>query len=157
MGPPKVITKRDEESGDRLEPMEEAVVEVRWVFSCFAARTGWSHAVSACLAGLLYLHTVPAAVFNWPAARPACIPKPTHARPHPVLSSNPATLPQVPEEHVGQVVDLMGQRKAQMVDMTAGGCRSQGSLRRGCVARWRVGPASRFPWADHVRPDGNRC
>lgn len=27
---------------------------------------------------------------------------------------------QVPEEHVGQVVDLMGQRKAQMVDMTAG-------------------------------------
>lgn len=29
VGPPKVITKRDEASGDRLEPMEEAVVEVR--------------------------------------------------------------------------------------------------------------------------------
>jgi hypothetical protein len=48
-----VITKRDPESGDRLEPLEEAVIEVA-------------------------------------------------------------------EEHVGQVVDLMGQRKAQMVDMTAG-------------------------------------
>lgn len=53
VGPPKVITKRDPDTGDRMEPMEEAVVEV-------------------------------------------------------------------PEEHVGQVVDLMGQRKAQMVDMTAG-------------------------------------
>ena len=29
VGPPKVITKRDEATGDRLEPMEEAVVEVR--------------------------------------------------------------------------------------------------------------------------------
>ncbi|KAI7840975.1 hypothetical protein COHA_005204 [Chlorella ohadii] len=59
VGPPKVITKRDEVTGDRLEPMEEALVEV-------------------------------------------------------------------PEEHVGQVVDLMGQRKAQMVDMTAG---SEGTTR----------------------------
>ncbi|KAL4446235.1 hypothetical protein ABPG77_003042 [Micractinium sp. CCAP 211/92] len=33
---------------------------------------------------------------------------------------------EVPEEHVGQVVDLMGQRKAQMVDMTAG---SEGTTR----------------------------
>ena len=54
VGPPKVITKTCPDTGGRLEPMEEAVVEV-------------------------------------------------------------------PEEHVGQVVDLMGQRKAQMIDMSAGG------------------------------------
>jgi GTP-binding protein len=59
VGPPKVITKRDEATGERLEPMEEAVIEV-------------------------------------------------------------------PEEHVGQVVDLMGQRKAQMLDMSAG---SEGATR----------------------------
>lgn len=53
VGPPQVITKIDPTTGGKMEPMEEAVVEV-------------------------------------------------------------------PEEHVGQVVDLMGQRKAQMVDMTPG-------------------------------------
>ncbi|EFN52322.1 hypothetical protein CHLNCDRAFT_36900 [Chlorella variabilis] len=62
VGPPKVITKIDPQTGGRMEPMEEAVIEV-------------------------------------------------------------------PEEHVGQVVDLMGQRKAQMVDMTAGGCCSESTTR----------------------------
>lgn len=58
VGPPKVITREDE-NGTKLEPVEEAVVEV-------------------------------------------------------------------PEEHVGQVVDLMGQRKAAMVDMSSG---SEGTSR----------------------------
>lgn len=51
----------------------------------------------------------------------------------------PALLWQVPEEHVGPVVDLMGQRKAQMVDMSSGVgeacrpcCRPGASLRRCC-------------------------
>ena len=54
VGPPKVITKVDPVTGVKMEPMEEAIVEV-------------------------------------------------------------------PEEHMGQVVELMGQRKAIMSDMTAGG------------------------------------
>lgn len=77
VGPPKVITKIDPQTGGRMEPMEEAVIEV-------------------------------------------------------------------PEEHVGQVVDLMGQRKAQMVDMTAGGCcgtAQQNGRTRGCIAASPTGVA----------------
>lgn len=47
-------------------------------------------------------------------------------RPSHLLHAHCLACHQVPEEHVGQVVDLMGQRKAQMVDMTAGRCINRG-------------------------------
>lgn len=72
VGPPKVITKRDEVTGERLEPMEEAVVEVpeehvgqvragggagargqgggSWLVGARAREAGGKHTLTACCA-----------------------------------------------------------------------------------------------------------
>ena len=70
---------------------------------------------------------------------------------------------EVPEEHVGQVVDLLGQRKGQMVDMSSGGpgrwrvastlqpAAPPGSLRNACLRVGRAGGGTGMrlgcPWA----------